>query len=104
MWEIQDQTAALKNELLSGHKDANDMNRTQYVEAMDEVMGVEYPEIKAFSLTEVDKQVDGFQVVGCASEEREEWKRTRILYIHARIVDGKALFGLPDSDSEECKL
>jgi hypothetical protein len=67
LWEIQDQTPALKNELLLGRKEAPDMDRRQYVEAMQETIGIGYPEIKAFTLTEVDKEADGFQVVGCAN-------------------------------------
>lgn len=34
LWEIQDQTPELKNELLLGRKDAPEMDRNQYVEAM----------------------------------------------------------------------
>jgi hypothetical protein len=104
MWEIQDQTPELKNELLSGRRDAPDMNRNQYVEAMRDTMGSGYPEIKAFTLVEVDNEVDGFQVVGCAKKQREEWKQTSIEYVHVRIVHGRVLFGLPDGSSEECKL
>lgn len=104
LWEIQDQTPELKNSLLLGHKDAPDMDRKQYVEAMRGTIGSGYPEMKAFTLTEVDKEADGFQVVGCAKLQREEWRATTIQYIHAKIVDGKVRFGWPDGSADECKL
>jgi hypothetical protein len=103
-WEIQDQTPELKNSLLMGRKDAPDMDRKQYVEAMRSTIGSGYPEIKAFTLTEVDKETDGFQVVGCASLKREEWRATTIQYIHVRVENGKVLFGWPDGSAEQCKL
>lgn len=104
LWEIQDQTPELKNELLLGRKDAPDMDRKQYVEAMQSTIGTGYPEMKAFTLTEVDKVTDGFQVVGCARLQREDWKATTVQYIHVKIANGKALFGWPDGSDERCKL
>jgi hypothetical protein len=80
------------------------MSRKEYVEAMRNTIGTGYPEIKAFALTEVDKEADGFQVVGCAKEQREQWHATRIEYIHIRVEHGRTLFDLPDSSGEECKL
>ena len=35
LWEIQDQTSNMKNELLEGHRDAPDLARSQYVAACD---------------------------------------------------------------------
>ena len=104
MWEIQDQTPALKNDLLLGRKDASDMGRDEYVQAMKNTIGSGYPEIRAFQLTEVDKEADGFQVVGCAKLQREEWKRTTIRYVHVRVVNGRVLFGLYEGSGEECRL
>jgi hypothetical protein len=104
LWEIQDQTSRLKNELLLGRRDAPDMTRSEYIEAMRETIGIGYPEIKAFALAEVDKEADGFQVVGCAKEQRENWHSTRIEYIHVRIEHGRTLFDLPDSSGESCEL
>jgi hypothetical protein len=104
MWEIQDQTPELKNELLLGRKDAPDMDRNEYVQATRGTIGIGYPEIKAFRLTEVDKEADGFQVVGCAKLQREEWKRITEQYVHLRVVNGKVLFGLYQGSGEECKL
>ncbi|MGA2355909.1 MAG: hypothetical protein ABSG02_15540 [Terriglobales bacterium] len=104
LWEIQDQTREMKNSLLLGNKDAPDIDRHQYVQAMRATIGTGYPEIRAFTLSEVDKEPDGFQVVGCAKMRREEWAQTSIEYIHVRIVNGKALFGWPDGSPEPCKL
>lgn len=104
LWEIQDQTPELKNEILLGHKDAPDMNREQYVAAMRETMGSSYPAVKAFRVTEVDKEADGFQLVGCAKLQREDWKQTSVDYIHIRIENGKALFGWFDPSADKCKL
>ena len=93
LWEIQDQTPELKNELLLGRRDARDLDRKEYVEAMRSTIGTGYPEIRAFRLTEVDKETDGFQVVGCAGLKREEWRATTVQYIHVRIANGRVLFG-----------
>jgi hypothetical protein len=71
---------------------------------MKETIGVGYPEIKGFTLTEVDRESDGFQVVGCANLQREEWKRTSVQYIHVRVAGGKVLFAWPDGSADECKL
>ncbi|MGO9085881.1 MAG: hypothetical protein ACLP6G_19170 [Terriglobales bacterium] len=104
LWEIQDQTPELKNDLLLGRKDASDMDRKQYVDAMRSTIGIGYPEIKAFTLTEVDREADGFQVVGCARLQREEWRATTIQYVHVKLVNGKALFAWPDGSAEQCKV
>jgi len=104
LWEIQDQTAALKNELLLGRKDAPDMDRNQYVQAMRNTIGTGYPEIKAFKLTEVDREADGFQVVGCAKLQREEWKKITVQYVHLRILNKQVLFGLYEGSGEDCQL
>lgn len=104
MWEIQDQTPELKSDLLLGRKDAPDMDRNEYVQAMRSTIGIGYPEIKAFMLTEVDKEVDGFQVVGCAKLQREGWKKTTEEYVHLRVVNGKVLFGRYEGSGVECKL
>src|SRR5271166_1989733 len=56
LWEIQDQTPELKNELLLGDRDHPDLSRIEYVQAMQETMGVGYPEIKAFTLSEIQRE------------------------------------------------
>ena len=104
LWEIQDQTPELKNELLLGQRNAPNLDRDRYVQAMKETVGVAYPEIKGFTLTEVDRESDGFQVVGCANLQREQWKQTSIQYIHVRVADGKVFFAWPDGSADECKL
>jgi hypothetical protein len=104
LWEIQDQTAELKNEVLLGRRDAPDMSRDEFAAAMRETIGIGDPKIKAFTVTEVDKERDGFQLVGCASLQREAWKKTSIQYIHVRVVNGKVLFGWPDGSPEDCRL
>jgi hypothetical protein len=107
MWGIQDQTPELKNELLLGRKDAPDMDREQYVQAMRNTIGIGYPEIKAFKLRAVEIKTEEkvLWISGCAKEEREDWMQTSVIYVRARIVDGKAMFGLPPAGSAEtCKL
>ena len=104
LWEIQDQTPELKNELLSGQRNAPNLDRNQYAQAMKGTIGVGYPEIKGFRLIEVDRESDGFQVVGCANLEREEWKQTSVQYIHVRVAGGKVLFAWPDGSADECNL
>jgi hypothetical protein len=104
LWEIQDQTPALKNELLLGRRDAPDMERNEYVQAMKNTIGSGYPEIRAFHLTEVDKEADGFQVVGCAKLQREEWKKITVQYVHVKVVNARVLFGLYEGSGEECRL
>ncbi len=104
LWEIQDRTPELKKELLLGQRNAPNLDRDQYVEAMKNTIGVGYPEIEGFTLTEVDRESDGFQVVGCAKLQREHWKQTSIQYIHVRVADGKAFFAWPDGSGEACKM
>ena len=104
MWEIQDQTSELKNELLLGRRDAPDMDRSQYVQAMRETIGVGYPEIKAFTLREVRREDGGFWILGCGKLQRESWKQTSVTDVHARIAKGKVTFGLPGGTPEPCKL
>jgi hypothetical protein len=104
MWEIQDQTPELKNDLLLGRRDAPDMSRGEYVEAMRETIGTGYPEIKAFSLREIRREKDGFWILGCGKLQRERWKQTSITDVHARVVNGKIIFGLPGGTPEPCQL
>jgi hypothetical protein len=104
MWEIQDQTSELKNELLLGRRDAPDMDRSQYVQAMQSTIGVGYPEIRAFTLREIRREDGGFWILGCGKQQREAWKQTSITNVHVRIVSGKVMFGLPAGTPEPCKL
>jgi hypothetical protein len=106
MWEIQDQTPESKNELLLGQKDAPDLDRIEYVQAMQETIGVGYPTIEAFTLRAVEVKDDGkvLWISGCARERREEWKKTGLIYVRAKVIDGKALFELPPVGDEPCEL
>jgi hypothetical protein len=106
MWEIQDQTPESKNELLLGQKDAPDLDRIEYVQAMQETIGVGYPTIEAFTLRAVEVKDDGkvLRISGCARERREEWKKTGLIYVRAKVIDGKALFELPPVGDEPCEL
>jgi hypothetical protein len=104
LWEIQDQTGDLKNELVSGQRTAPDLIKTQFVEAMKETIGIGYPEIKAFRLLDVKTEGDGFSVIGCGREQREEWHQVRITFVHVRIVDGKPKFDLHGGNSDTCEM
>jgi hypothetical protein len=104
MWEIQDQTPELRNELLLGRRDAPDMDRAQYVQAMRETIGIGYPEITAFALRAVSKEKDSFSVEGCAAQRRESWKQTSMVQVDVKIVAGKAKFGLFSGTPDLCKL
>ena len=80
------------------------MDRSNYVQAMQETMGIGYPEIKAFTLHEIRREDGGFWVLGCGKLQREEWKQTSITDVHIRIVQGKPKFGLSGGTPELCKL
>jgi hypothetical protein len=104
LWEIQDQTPELKNELLLGQKDAPDMDRNRYVQAMRATIGSGYPEIKAFTLNEIQRENGGFRVEGCGRLQRENWKQTSVTNVRTKIVNNKVVFGLPDLTPDPCKL
>jgi hypothetical protein len=104
MWEIQDQTSELKNELLLGRRDAPDMDRDQYIRAMRATIGVGYPGIKTFALREIRREAGGFWILGCGKLQREAWKQTSITDIHVRMVNDRLKFGLPAATPESCKL
>ena len=104
LWEIQDQTPELKSELLLGQKDAPDMDRDRYVQAMRATIGSGYPEIKAYTVTGIRHENGGFRVEGCGKLQRENWKQTGVTNVHARIANKKVVFGLPDLTPDPCKL
>lgn len=104
MGKIQEQTSELKNALLLGRRDAPDMDQKQYVQRMRVTMGLDYPEIKAFTLRDVQRESGGFRVVGCGRLQRETWKQTSITFVHVNIVNDKAMFGLPKGTPDSCKL
>jgi hypothetical protein len=104
LWEIQEQTSELKNELLCGQTDPPDMDRNQYVQAMRATIGSGFPEIKSFTLNEIQHENGGFRVEGCRSLQRENWKQTSVTNVHARIENNNVLFGLPEFTPAPCKL
>jgi hypothetical protein len=101
MWEIQDQTGDLMNELLL-HRDAPDLDRKQYVQGMQATIGIGFPEIKAFTLREIRNANGTFRVLGCGKLQREAWKQTSITEVLVSIVKGKTMFGLPKLTPEPC--
>lgn len=103
LWEIQDQTSDLKNELLLGHRDAPDLDRQQYIEAMNETMGSGYWTIQSFSLREIRREKEGYWVLGCGKVKREHWHQVSITDVHIRMIDGKPKFGLPSGAPDSCK-
>ena len=103
LWEIQDQTSDLKNELLFDRK-APDMGRKQYVEAMRSTMDTGYWIIQSFTLREIKIENDGFWIIGCGKLRREAWRHTNITDVHVRMVNGKPMFGLPGQNGEPCTV
>jgi hypothetical protein len=71
---------------------------------MRATIGIGYPEIKAFTSREIQKENGAFSIVGCGKLQREEWKQTSITDVHVRVVNGKTMFGLPEATPEPCKL
>jgi len=78
LWDIQDQTSDLKNELLLGHRDAPDLSKEQFVSAMRETIGTGYPRLRSFELREVKADKGNFIMIGCGYATREEWKQKAI--------------------------
>lgn len=103
LWEIQDQTADLKNELLLGKRDAPNLTKQQFVAAMRETIGSGYPRLRSFDLREVKPDNGNFVMIGCGLATREEWKQQRFVIAGIRIVDGKALVDLFSMTSDSCK-
>src|ERR1700679_226822 len=63
LWEIQDQTSDLKNELLLGHRDAPDLSKEQFVSVMRETIGTGYPRLRSFELREVKDDKGNFIMI-----------------------------------------
>lgn len=103
LWEIQDQTSDLKNELLFD-RSAPDMDQKRYVEAMRGTMNSGYWVIQNFTLREIRIEKDGFWIIGCGKLQREAWRHTNITDVHIRMVNGKPMFGLPGQSGEPCTL
>jgi len=102
LWEIQDQTSRLKNELLLGNRSAPDMSREQFVRAMKETMGIGYPQLRSFKLSVVNPDNENFIVFGCAKATRESWRQTSLVMVHVKIIDGKPKFDLFEMTPDSC--
>jgi hypothetical protein len=103
LWEIQDQTSDLKNELLLGNRDAPNLTKQQFVAAMRETIGSGYPRLRSFDLREVKPDNGNFVMIGCGFATREEWKQQRFVIAGIRIVDGKGLVDLFSMTPDSCK-
>jgi hypothetical protein len=103
LWEIQDQTSDVKNELLSGNRTAPDMTKDQFVSAMKEMIGTGgYPRMREFELRVAKTDKGNFIVIGCARATRESWHQTGFVIFGARIVDGKPKFDIWSMTSDSC--
>ena len=103
LWEIQDQTSDLKNELLLGNRTAPDMTKEQFVAAMKEMIGSGgYPIMREFELRTVKADKGNFVVIGCAKATRESWHQTGFVVFGARIVEGKPKFDIWSVTSNSC--
>jgi len=102
MWEIQDQTPNMKNELLEGNRGAPDLNQAQYVRAMRSIVGVEFLRVRTFQVREVKADKDNFIVIGCGTATRETWHQTGFIIAGIRLLDGKPKFDLWSMTSNSC--
>lgn len=103
LWEIQDQTSDMKNELLLGNRTAPDLSKDQFVAAMREVITTGgYPRMRDFELRVVRADKGNFIVSGCAKATRESWHGTGFVIFGVRIIDGKARFDIWSMTSDSC--
>jgi hypothetical protein len=103
LWEIQDQTSDMKNELILGNRTAPDMSKDQFVAVMREVIATGgYPRMKDFKLRVAKEDKGNFIVIGCATWMRESSRGTGFAIFGARIVDGKAKFDIWSMTSNSC--
>ena len=102
LWEIQDQTSDLKNELLFGKRDAPNLTKKQFVSAMRYTIGSSYPRLRSFDLREVKPDNGNFVMIGCGFATREEWKQKSFVVAEIRIVDGKPLVDIFSMTSDSC--
>jgi len=103
LWEIQDQTSDLKNELLLGRRDAPDLSKKDFVSAMRELIETGgYPRLRSFQLKEVRVDKGNFIMIGCGKATRETWSGTGFVIAGIRIVDGKPKFDIWSMTSDSC--
>jgi hypothetical protein len=103
LWEIQDQTSDLKNELLLGNRTAPDMTKEQFVAAMKQMISTGgYPIMREFELRSVKAHEGNFVVIGCAKATRESWHQTGFVVFGARVAEGKPKFDIWSVTSNSC--
>jgi hypothetical protein len=102
LWEIQDQTSNMKNELLEGHRDAPDLTRSQYVAAMRSIVDIEFIRVRTLTVREVRADKGNFVLIGCGTATRESWHQTGFVIAGIRLVDGKPKFDLWSMTSDSC--
>jgi hypothetical protein len=103
LWEIQDQTSDLKNELLLGNRTAPDMTKEQFVSAMREVIATGgHPRMRTFDLRVARADKGNYIVIGCASAVRELWHQMGFVIFAAKIADGKPKFDIWSMTSDSC--
>jgi len=101
LWEIQDQTGALKAEIVFD-AEAPDLDRQNFVLGMKKTMGIGYPHLKKFELQEVKIDKENFLVVGCGTAVRDNIHIHATAIFGARIVDGKPRFDIFAFVSNTC--
>jgi hypothetical protein len=102
LWEIQDQTGGMKNELLEGDRTAPDLTKAQYVAAMRSIVGVEFLRVRTLAVREVRADKGNFILIGCGAATREAWHQTGFIISGIRIIDGKPKFDLWSMTSDSC--
>ncbi len=103
LYQIQDQTSDLKNELLLGERNAPDMTKDQFVKAIRYTVGTGgFPRLRDFSLSIVRADKGNFIVIGCGKATRESWHGTGVVIFGARIVEGQARFDIWSMTSDSC--
>jgi hypothetical protein len=102
LWEIQDQTSDLKNELLLGRRDAPDLSRKEFVSAMRNTIGTGYIRLRSFDLRDVKPDNGNFVMIGCGFATRESWKQKGFVIAGIKIVDGKPKVDLFSMTSDPC--
>ena len=103
LWEIQDQTPQVKNELLLGKRDAPDISKKEFVSAMRYMIETGgYPRLRSFDLIEVREDKGNFIMIGCGHATRESWSGTAFVIAGIRVVDGKPKFDIWSMTSDSC--
>lgn len=103
LWEIQDQTPDMKNTLLQGDRNAPDLSKDQFVQAMRYTVGSgSFPRLRSFTLREIKKDKEGFVMIGCGKATREAWKQTGFVIAGIRLVNGTPKIDIWSMTSDSC--